>query len=599
MFKLSITGKHFLVYLSVCVLTMATVAVYSYYSAQKAIMKRTFEQLTSVRVEKSNNVERFFSDRIRDVEMVAASEAIHNMFDGKYEINNDGQYALKEVAFASYLNSYLKSSGYYKKVILIAGDGAVSYAELDIPGADVVFGSEPQKQTLSAVAGLVQHIRTSGKTCFQDYKVGQDGSPTIYVGTTVSNYIDASRKGMVILEISVKAINEMMFENNPDNGLGKTGEAYIVGGDYLIRTASRFQDHSIFKTKVESIGATKALSGTTGTEIIADYRGISVLSSFSKLNIPDLNWVMLAEMDTAEAMIPVYNLRNDILFLAIILFFLMLGVVYFISRKMTRPIIRLKQATSRITEGDYHQSIRVAAQDELGALTVAFNKMAAKLESQSEQIREARLKRLSSMLDGQEMERQRLSRDLHDSLGQSILAVKLKLEQARQSDAEKSRSSLYEALELIRAIIQEIRTISHDLMPPVLAAFGIEKGLNTLCKEASSGSAVHIGFEGGEVPDTLTDRDSIYLYRIAQEAVHNITKHAHATKATVSLGTKGRMLCLTITDNGCGFDYGDPRRRANGINNILERVELLGGMCTFVSEKEKGTTIDIKIPINL
>ncbi len=597
MIKISITGKHFLIYLSICVLTIVSVAMYSYYSARKAIMTRTFEQLTSVRVEKSNSVERFFNDRMRDIEMVAGSEAIHNMFGDQQTVYTADQNELRENEFATYLNIYLKSSGYYNKVILLPAQGGLKCADLRASEENIDFRSETEDTSSILISPLIERIKRTGKTCFQDYQIDKADNPTIYVGTMVHSVQYGNAEGIVILEISVKAINAMMFENNPQNGLGSTGEAYIVGSDYLIRTASRFQDHSIFRTKVTTTGSRKALAGTTGTEIILDYRGISVLSSFSKINIPDLNWVILAEMDTSEAMIPIYTLRNDILLLALIIFFMMGGIVYVISRKMTLPIIRLQQATSKISSGEYKLDLQVSSQDELGALTEAFNHMAAELERQSEQIRESRLKRLSSMIDGQEMERQRLSRDLHDSLGQSILAVKMKLEQARQTDPEKSRSSLMEALDLIRTIIQEVRTISHDLMPPVLEAFGIAKGLNTLCKEASSGAGISITFEATDIPPDLDAKTQIYLYRIAQEAVHNITKHSHASNASIILERVADGLHLCITDDGCGFNFQNQSIRANGINNILERVELLGGICTFATQQDRGTIIDVKIPI--
>jgi len=578
-------------------LTIVVVAVYSYYSARRAIMVRTFEQLTSVRVEKCNSVERFFNDRIRDVEMVSASEAIAGMYDTHENTDNIDRNRVRESSFASYLNSYLRSSGYYKKIILVAKDGSAKTVDLRFPNPDIHFLYGIDSTSDEAVTGLIGRIRATGKTCFQDYTVDKESEATLFVGTPIGAQGNGQNTGVVILEIAVQSINEMMYENNPQNGLGNSGEAYIVGSDYLIRTASRFQDHSIFRTKVETEGVNKALKGQTGVEIIRDYRGVSVLSSFSKIQIPDLNWVILAEIDQAEAMIPVYNLRNDIVLLACIISLLMLGVVYLISRRMTLPVIRLKQATDRISEGEYHLQLNVTSQDELGALTEAFNHMAKKLESQSEQINDARLKRLSSMIDGQEIERQRLSRDLHDSLGQSILAVKMKLEQARQNDSEKSRKSLLEALDLIRIVIQEIRAITHDLMPPVLAAFGVEKGLNNLCKETSSGTGIDLHFESAGIPDTLNSRTQIYLYRIAQEAVHNITKHARATKASVKLSCDAENLYLQVADNGVGFDIADPDIRANGISNMLERAELLGGKCIFTSRKGEGTIIDVKIPI--
>lgn len=594
--KISITGKHFLVYLAVCMMVIAAVAIYSFHSARTAILERTFEQLNSVRVEKTSNVERFFRDRARDAEMLASSDIVAELVRNSGAFSENGRYGTMDTLFTKYLSNYLGSGGYYRRFLIVSEQGPLRSLDLkDSP--DLMKFRTADSSTLKLVSPLIQRIRKTGSTGISDYLSAGNAKPAMFIAAPLKVPGTATEKGVVVLEIDINAVNDMMYEINPDNGLGESGEAYIVGGDYKIRTASRFKDHSIFNMMVKTEGVQAALAGNTGSGIIRDYRGISVLSSYSRLNIRDLDWVILAEMDTAEAMIPVENLRNDILWLACVITLLMSGVVYLISRSMTLPIIRLRQATKKISAGDYSFHVSVTSQDELGALTEAFNQMADQLEIQATQIREARLKRLSSMIDGQELERQRLSRDLHDSLGQSVLAIKLKLEQARQDDPEKSRRSLVEALGLIQEVIHEIRTISHDLVPPVLTTFGLVKGLNNLCRGALLDNGNPVTFEAAEIPEDLSARTQIYLYRIAQEAVHNVLKHARATSATVELMAEGTELIMQIKDNGCGINQGNAEKRSNGINNMLERAELLGGICTFTSSKGAGTRIEVRVPL--
>ena len=121
-------------------------------------------------------------------------------------------------------------------------------------------------------------------------------------------------QGAVLLEISGDAINNIMLESSPENGLGTTGESYLVGRDYLMRSTSRFISNSFLKTKVMTEGAINAFKNGEGSSVIRDYRNIPVLSSYRKINISELNWVILAEIDLAEAMIPIYSIRNNILF---------------------------------------------------------------------------------------------------------------------------------------------------------------------------------------------------------------------------------------------------------------------------------------------
>ena len=96
------------------------------------------------------------------------------------------------------------------------------------------------------------------------------------------------------------ALFHIMFENNPHNGLGASGESYLVGHDLLMRSTSRFYSSSEYKTKVSTQGVHNALNSEPGNQVIRDYRGISVFSAYEHIQIEDLNWVLLAEIDEAR-----------------------------------------------------------------------------------------------------------------------------------------------------------------------------------------------------------------------------------------------------------------------------------------------------------
>jgi len=234
-------------------------------------------------------------------------------------------------------------------------------------------------------------------------------------------------------------------------------------------------------------------------------------------------------------MIPVYSIRNNILLLSIIIAASVFIFAFLISRKITHPLKKLQKASEQIGTGNYNVTVEVSSRDEIGFLTETFNRMTLRLKKQSNQIEEEKTKRMSSLIDGQEMERQRLSRDLHDSLGQSLLTVKIKLEQAKNANVEKNQQIIHETQELLRDTIQEIRNISNDLMPPVLEAFGMEQGLKNLCKDTAKNTDISIKYISENIPDSLDKRVQIYVYRIAQEAINNITKHSAATEASLKI----------------------------------------------------------------
>jgi len=290
---------------------------------------------------------------------------------------------------------------------------------------------------------------------------------------------------MVTLEIALQAINNIMIEKNLPNGLGQTGETYLVGSDSLIRNDSRFRTHSAYKTKVKTQAVLNALAGKNGTERIRDYRNIKVLSSYDKLNIPGLNWVIVAEMDYREAIIPIYKIRNQTIGISLAVALVLCIFIFFFSRRITQPIIKLKEAATRVGQGKYDNLLEVRENDEIGALTESFNQMTEQLQAKDQELRKERLKRMRSVFDGQEQERQRISRELHDGLGQLLIAIKLKLETLIHTDRSKFIYLTNQIKDMFDHTIDEIRSMSNDLMPAVLNEFGLVTALRNLCDEIS------------------------------------------------------------------------------------------------------------------
>jgi signal transduction histidine kinase len=588
--SISIREKLIIYFVLIGIIAILTLGSYSYFYAKNALLRRTFDQLISLRLEKKNRIEQFFLDRVRDINLISKSEEIKNITD----ILNSEDKSVEEInklQFNSSLSNYISAYGYYQQLHIVGQNNF----EVNINPSGNDQNSDIDVKTISDndLKIFCKKIGLVKKTTVQDLTKSK---LLIYIGTPV---FDETKNiiGFIVLEIPIEAINNIMFGYSENNGLGKTGETYLVGDDFLMRSNSRFKENAVFSTVVTSESVLNALSGKTGCDIVPDYRNIPCLSSYSKVNIDGLNWVILAEIDEQEAMIPIDSLRNSILLISIIIAAIIFVIAFLISRKITSPLLKLQKATEQIGSGNYTNNLEVTSKDEIGLLTDTFNNMTLRLKNQSEEIEEQKTKRFSSLIDGQEMERQRLSRDLHDSLGQSILAIKIKLEQAKNADLERNQQILNEVQELLRNTVQEIRNISNDLMPPVLEAFGIEQGLKNLCKETTANTGIQISFKSEDIPEPLDKRIQIYLYRISQEAINNITKHAAATEASMIISGLDKMIFLTITDNGKGFELDNKDIKGDGIINIKQRVELLKGECRISSTPGKGTQINIKIPI--
>jgi signal transduction histidine kinase len=541
-------------------------------------------------LEKKNRIEQFFLDRDRDINLISKSEEIKKIIDASnIPIRLSDQFNLQ--SYNSYLSNYISSYGYYQRLYVANRDSIVFCLNSD--QAEMIINSERDDVSGNNLLSFYKEIEQSGKTIVQDLTKSK---LLIYIGTPVFNQ-KGEILGSVILEIPIAAINKIMFGYSENNGLGKSGETYLVGSDYLMRSNSRFKENAVLNLKVETMAVLNAFGDEPGTAIIEDYRGILCLSSYSKVNIEGLDWVILAEIDEQEAMIPVNAIRNSILLVSIIIAASVFIVAFLVSRRIILPLKKLQKATEQIGSGNYEGKLQVISLDEIGLLTETFNSMTLRLKKQSEELEQEKTKRVSLLIDGQEMERQRLSRDLHDSLGQSLLAIKIKLEQAKNTSSEKSQQIIHETQELLKSTIQEIRNISNNLMPPVLEAFGIEQGLMNLCKDTETNTGIEIKFSCENLPATFDQRKQIYLYRIAQEAINNITKHSEADKATIRISSCENCISLNIADNGKGFDAGKTNPTGNGIMNIRERVQLLKGECHLYSSPGKGTSINIEIPV--
>jgi signal transduction histidine kinase len=204
---------------------------------------------------------------------------------------------------------------------------------------------------------------------------------------------------------------------------------------------------------------------------------------------------------------------------------------------------------------------------------------------------------LKSFLEGEEKERQRLSRELHDGIGQYLIAIKMKLESLLYLDQSEVRDHINRIKDDFDKTVEEIRRISNNLKPSVLEAFGIVYALRNLCVETSeqTGIKVSLHFKGDLESMDMTIKT--YIFRIAQEALNNVVRHSGATIAELRLDRTMDDLYFSISDNGKGFHMRQLNTPSgHGVNNMRDRVKLLNGSIDIKSAADKGTLIMIKVP---
>ncbi|MFH1160351.1 MAG: sensor histidine kinase [bacterium] len=205
---------------------------------------------------------------------------------------------------------------------------------------------------------------------------------------------------------------------------------------------------------------------------------------------------------------------------------------------------------------------------------------------------------LKSFIEGEEKEWQRLSRELHDGIGQYLIAIKMKLESLLYLDEQEVRDHISRIRTDFDKIVDEIRRISNNLMPSVLEAFGIVFAIRNLCVETGDQTGLKISLDFKGDFESLNKTMKTYIFRIAQEALNNIVKHAKANRVELNLTRQKDEVFFTIRDDGQGFNLREVQTGSgHGMNNMRERVILLNGSIDIVSHVNEGTQIKIIIPV--
>jgi signal transduction histidine kinase len=220
----------------------------------------------------------------------------------------------------------------------------------------------------------------------------------------------------------------------------------------------------------------------------------------------------------------------------------------------------------------------------------------------AELLKEQELKAMNAMMEGQEKERKRIAEDLHDRLGSMLATVKLHFSDvAFSSDcfqSTKCKGQFEKANHLLDEACKEVRRVSHDLASGVLMKFGLVPALNELKQTIESGSKLKVNISSHNLDDRLDNLVEVNVYRVVQELMHNIMKHANASEVNIQLNKLDNVLTVMVEDDGVGFDRNDPEFKPGlGLQSIESRVRKVDGTLTVDSTKGNGTTAIIEIPV--
>jgi len=217
------------------------------------------------------------------------------------------------------------------------------------------------------------------------------------------------------------------------------------------------------------------------------------------------------------------------------------------------------------------------------------------------QLRKKQAAQLSLMIATQEQERRRISRDLHDDVGTKLSALKLFLsslyEKAADTNNQEIKKLAASSAQFVTETIKDVRELLLNLSPTVLEEFGYVTAIESLISKINETKQIHFTLVLFGMEQRLKKDHELALYRITQELINNVLKHAEAKNVTLQIGKRNSKIILMIEDDGRGFDI-TKHKEGYGLSNLHARTKLLLGTITIDSQPGKGTSVLVDIPDN-
>ncbi len=344
-------------------------------------------------------------------------------------------------------------------------------------------------------------------------------------------------------------------------------------------------------------------------------------------------WGVAVRQPEAEVLAPTRQLQRQLVLAGAAILIAALLIAWFLTEQIVRPVRSLMDAVSVIASGNLNIPVPSYGTDEVGRLAQAFEEMRIRLKDSVqamerlnvgleqrvqertrqlatlyEELRrkeEMRTGLLGKLVSAQEDERRRIARELHDEVGQSLTSVIMNIAAVEQTLPDEPGGTKAR-LETIRAVaaqaLRDLRTLIFNLRPEVLDDLGLVQAVRGHAKERLEDIGICVRVQVNGLPQRLPPEIETMVFRMLQEAIANIRRHAQATEVRIGLQRIGSRLLVTVEDNGIGFDpqavLQAPRdSRRWGIRSMAERVALLNGRFNVYSQPGHGTRLEVEIPL--
>jgi signal transduction histidine kinase len=479
--------------------------------------------------------------------------ALQHLFHPEAPSATAGPYAQAHARHHPTLSRYKNAFGFYDVFLIDAASARVVYTVLKEVDFAVPLLAPPYRD--SALAKVYRQslaFTEPERYVIQDYEpyVPSHSQPAAFVASPI--WDGRTRTGILAMQISTEEVNRVVSAD------GEGARVYL------------------------------AVAGPPPPDA-------HVLRSQSQLAIPGLHWTLVAEIAEHEAFAPARALRNRILGLGAVIAAAFLIVAALLARSVTRPVLELVEGTRRLGRRDFSARLQVSSADEIGQLAESFNRMAEDLARTT--VSKAELEKLAGkLITAQEDERRRIARELHDDLTQRLAAVAI--EAGRLEKLPEPGRALQRIKDQMSALAHDVARLARSLHPAMLEELGLLAAIQSECRASFERGGPPVEFHAPDHVSGLSSQTQLTIYRIVQEALNNIRKHAQAESVSIRLTLEGGEAHLEVEDDGVGFDRAGPGWRPGlGIASMEERARLAGGRFEIRSAPQRGTYIGVRLPV--
>jgi signal transduction histidine kinase len=423
------------------------------------------------------------------------------------------------------------------------------------------------------------------------------GEPVFVLATPVQDQTGtsfAALAGPVLL--SSLELEEVLSQAQ----VGEHGVAYLIddAGQILASAPSERARSSL----AGHTGLEEALGDDgPGATLCYSPQGERMTLAYAPVDYAGLGWRVLVEQPWREVIGPVLRYSQFMPLVAALAVIVSLLTLYYGVRAIARPLQALGQEAERVAWGDFGAtSTPVGGVQEIEDLRRTLDQMAKRIQSYQSGMHDY----IAAITQGQEEERRRLARELHDDTAQALIALRQQVEMAQKlqaSDPEQAAERLTQVRALLSETVEGVRRFSRDLRPIYLEDLGFIPALEILAREGDQREALSVQFSTtGQVRRLAPDLE-LAAYRIVQEALNNALQHAQAAHVWVEVHFEEQQLVLSVRDDGQGFDAPDlpdalARQGHFGLMGIRERALLYGGQLTIRSVPDEGTQLTVRLP---